>query len=289
MMERRRSSKKTRSYGETPTSSLPFTTGGRPQYKERVRSAPLGVPQTEEQLQRQHRDPEHTQSGISRRESQFSEPSLSTLSSPTSPTPSQSSFSSQRDCDSRQVPPPTNRHPQGLSPDNDVKTGSFGGVQEVSIAVLGAPAVGKSTFVHCALDLRKASTSPVSSKKVSLEGEISIVRLFELDLEDVEVTAEQRVRWPEKVGGESTPGIDGVLALYDVMDQTSISPMPTLLSELLGFLHSLPQRRATRGLRLNATVVMEENVVLYHICLHSSINRSIVKACFTYRARLRQM
>ena len=111
-------------------------------------------------------------------------------------------------------------------------------VQEVSIAVLGAPAVGKSTFVHCALDLKKPSKSPVSSKKVSLEGKISIVRLYELALEDVEVTPEQSVHWPERVGDKIMPDIDGVLALYDVMDQSSISPMPTLLSESVRFLQS---------------------------------------------------
>ena len=54
-MEGRRSSKKTRSYGEAPSSlqSSPIppstSSGPRPQYKERVKSAPLGVLQSEEQ------------------------------------------------------------------------------------------------------------------------------------------------------------------------------------------------------------------------------------------------
>lgn len=98
--------------------------------------------------------------------------------------------------------------------------------------------MGKSTFVHCALDLKKASASPVSSKRVSLEGKISIVRLLELGLEDVQVTAEQKVLWPEKVGDQNMPDIDGVLALYDVMDQTSISRMSNLLSESIFTLSS---------------------------------------------------
>ena len=238
MMERRRSSKKTRSCGGTPKSSLSPPSGGRPQYRERVRSAPLGVPRTEEQLQAQQRVFEHTSTGRSRRESQTSEPSLSTLSSPTSPTPTHHGFPSQRDSGSRQITPPASRQSQGLPADNDGKTGSPAVVQEVSIAVLGAPAVGKSTFVHCALDLKKPSKSPVSSKKVSLEGKISIVRLYELALEDVEVTPEQSVHWPERVGDKIMPDIDGVLALYDVMDQSSISPMPTLLSESVRFLQS---------------------------------------------------
>ena len=60
LMEGRKSSKKTRSYGGAPRSSrtspnpLPSQSSApRPQYKERVRSAPLGVPQLEERQQQQ--------------------------------------------------------------------------------------------------------------------------------------------------------------------------------------------------------------------------------------------
>ena len=106
-----------------------------------------------------------------------------------------------------------------------------GDIQEVTLAVLGAPAVGKSTFVRSSLDLKKPPTSPVSSKKVSLEGKISIVRLLELGFENLEITSNQSIRWPTKVGNHNTPRIDGVLALYNVMDQGSISRIPTLLSE----------------------------------------------------------
>ena len=105
--------------------------------------------------------------------------------------------------------------------------------QEVVLVVLGAPATGKSTFVRCALELKKASESPVSSKKVSLEGKISTVRLFELAFQDVSVTSDHRVQWPEKVGEEDMPIVDGVLALFDVMNQSSIAPMPSVLSESL--------------------------------------------------------
>ena len=106
-----------------------------------------------------------------------------------------------------------------------------GDIQEVTLAVLGAPAVGKSTFVCCALDLKKASASVLCSKKVSLEGKVSIVRLLELGFEDLEISSDQNVRWPTTVGDHSTPIIDGVLALYDVMDQGSIARIPALLSE----------------------------------------------------------
>ena len=103
-------------------------------------------------------------------------------------------------------------------------------VQEFTLAVLGAPAVGKSTFVRSSLDL-KVSTSPLSSKMVSLEGIISIVRLLELGFEDLEITANQNVRWPTKVGDHYTPIVDGVFALYNVLDQGSTARIPAILSE----------------------------------------------------------
>ena len=112
--------------------------------------------------------------------------------------------------------------------DHDAKAGN---VREVALVVLGALAVGRSTFVRCALDLKKAPTSAVSSKKVSLEGEISIVRMLELGFEDVEVTADQNVRWPLRLGDFNTPIIDGVLVLCDVTDGGSIGHILALLSE----------------------------------------------------------
>lgn len=123
------------------------------------------------------------------------------------------------------------------------------GAQEITLAVLGAPTVGKSTFVQCALDLRKGSTSPVSCKKVSLEGELSVVRLFELSFEDLEITANQDLRWPIKIGEYDMPTIDGVFALYDVQDQGSIACIPALLSESLGCQQALPLNETMRRLK----------------------------------------
>lgn len=100
--------------------------------------------------------------------------------------------------------------------------------------MLGAPGVGKSTFVRCALDLKKTSTSSVSCKKVSLEGKISTVRLVEIGFEELEITADTNLHWPARVGDYNIAVIDGVLALYDAKDQSSISRIPALLSESFG-------------------------------------------------------
>lgn len=141
-----------------------------------------------------------------------------------------------------------------------------GDVLEVTLAVLGAPAIGKSTFVRCALDLKRASTSAVSSKKVSLEGKISIVRLLELGFEDLEITADQSVRWPKKVANQNTPIIDGVLALYDVKDQHSIVRIPELLSESFGYSYSfLPSETVKRWKSVQSVlgVIGQRNAVTY--------------------------
>ena len=102
-------------------------------------------------------------------------------------------------------------------------------IQEVVIAVLGAESVGKSTFLQLALDLKKAPSTPFASKKASLEGLISVIRLVEIDVEDVEVEAESLI-WPESVGDQPIPAIDGVLLMYNVLEPGSTAPLPPLLS-----------------------------------------------------------
>ena len=89
--------------------------------------------------------------------------------------------------------------------------------------------------MRCALDLKRTPTSSVSCKKVSLEGKISIVRLLEIGFEEMEITADMNLQWPARVGDYDTAIIDGVLALYDVKDQSSTSRIPTLLSESFGY------------------------------------------------------
>lgn len=116
------------------------------------------------------------------------------------------------------------------------QSGDACGLQEVVIALLSTAGVGKSTFIQCALDLKRAVDSPISSKKVSLEGSISVVRLVELDIDNVHVV-DGSVRWPKCIGGQLTPPIDGALVLYSVMDQHSIAPLAPLLSESTRFPH----------------------------------------------------
>ena len=121
------------------------------------------------------------------------------------------------------------------------------GIQEANLAVVGASGSGKSTFIRCALDLRARTHELVSSKKVSLEGSISLLRLLKINVNDVELAPGHRSHWPERVGDVPTPRIDGVLVLYDVTDESSIDQIPDLVGELV-----VPNRFFALGIPLDA-------------------------------------
>ena len=101
-------------------------------------------------------------------------------------------------------------------------------VHGVSIAVVGRGGVGKSTFIQRALDLKASPESPIASKKVSLEGSISVVRLIELDISEVFVI-ENALQWPKIVKDHPIPRLDGLLLLYDVLDHNTYDSVLAIL------------------------------------------------------------
>ena len=101
----------------------------------------------------------------------------------------------------------------------------------LNFAVVGASGAGKSTFIKCALDLSKPATSASSTKKMSLEGELFRITLMEIQLIDVTIQRDRDIEWPENIGSKLTPKVDGVLALYDISDRSSLSVIPALMSE----------------------------------------------------------
>lgn len=50
---------------------------------------------------------------------------------------------------------------------------------------------------------------------MSLDGAVYIVRLLEVDLKQVAIDQEKRIRWPRARKDDSVPTVDGVLLLYD--------------------------------------------------------------------------
>lgn len=104
-------------------------------------------------------------------------------------------------------------------------------MSQINLVVLGALGVGKSTFVQKALDLRHHPVSHYSSKKMSLDGIIYLVRLLEISMEEIIIDDDRKVRWPRIVSDRNMPSVDGVLVLYDVTNPESIQGVPEILGK----------------------------------------------------------
>lgn len=108
---------------------------------------------------------------------------------------------------------------------------SFTTIRRVDLAILGVSGSGKSTFVQHALDLKKTVTSSVSMKKVSLEGAVFDLRLFELEFGQL-ILNDDGIDWQRTICDQPVSSVDGVLVLYSVLDANSISQIPPVLSTL---------------------------------------------------------
>lgn len=62
-----------------------------------------------------------------------------------------------------------------------------------------------------------------------------MLRLLEIQLEDVGILENGTIEWPSTVGDLDTPRIDGALVLCDVMDRNSMADVADVLSKLEGF------------------------------------------------------
>lgn len=106
-------------------------------------------------------------------------------------------------------------------------------IPELKFAVIGARRSGKTIFMQRALDLKRPSQSMTCCKKMSLEGRLFLITLIEVQLDESDISAEDNTEWSNPGGKFELSHVDGVLALYDVTKQESISRIPTLLSELI--------------------------------------------------------
>jgi len=110
-------------------------------------------------------------------------------------------------------------------------------MEEINIAVLGSPQVGKSTFIQRAFDLRSLPDSPFTSRKMSIDGNVYVVRLVELTHDDLDLDEHKRICWPDNVDGSPVPVIDGAFTLYDVLNRDSLGQIPETLSKWLALSH----------------------------------------------------
>lgn len=84
----------------------------------------------------------------------------------------------------------------------------------VTIAVVGGHQVGKTTFITSALDMRHPATSRTTTKKMSLDGSVYLVRLLEISSKEIVLDTKGPL-WPRFGSDPSPPMIDGVLVLHD--------------------------------------------------------------------------
>lgn len=102
-------------------------------------------------------------------------------------------------------------------------------LRQVVLAVVGMPRSGKSTFIQHALDLKKPPSSKVATKRVSLEGTVSILEIHEYDVHEIEINSDGTPHWPENAADDITGKVNGVLVIYSIEDIASTKPIPAVL------------------------------------------------------------
>ncbi|KXT07352.1 hypothetical protein AC578_426 [Pseudocercospora eumusae] len=107
---------------------------------------------------------------------------------------------------------------------------------EINIAIVGSSSVGKSTFVQCALELPALPESQATERRISIVGDdrIYLVRLLEVPLNEVDIDDDNDdpINWPDTIEDKMMPHVDGVVALYDIQDKSSVEDLPETLSAI---------------------------------------------------------
>jgi GTPase SAR1 family protein len=102
---------------------------------------------------------------------------------------------------------------------------------DINIAVIGASATGKSCFIRRALGLPENTPHTMCHRKWTLEGTPYVVRLFELQLEEIKISDRSQIEWPKTIHGMTIPRVDGAITIYDVTNQKSLANIPEILSQ----------------------------------------------------------
>ncbi|EIT81789.1 ras guanyl-nucleotide exchange factor RasGEF [Aspergillus flavus] len=103
----------------------------------------------------------------------------------------------------------------------------------VTIAVVGQDQVGKTTFIQSALDMKQPLSSRATTKKMSLDGTVYLVRLLEMNTNEITIGNDGLLEWP-RVGNESPP-VDGALVVHDVTRSVGLPELTRLLDTLAAF------------------------------------------------------
>ena len=98
----------------------------------------------------------------------------------------------------------------------------------MTIAVVGGDQAGKTTFITSALDMRHPATSRTTTKKMSLDGSVYLVRLLEIGSKEI-IRDPKGPIWPRFGNDPSPPSIDGVLVLHDTTQPAIFTEIANLL------------------------------------------------------------
>ncbi|KAI1003312.1 hypothetical protein K3495_g4896 [Podosphaera aphanis] len=116
---------------------------------------------------------------------------------------------------------------------NLMKETSESEIYNINVAVVGAASVGKSSFIQRALGLGTLPSLNISNARLMEDNIVCEVNLIELNLESLNSSPDNKITWPKLVDDHNFPQVDGVLLLYDVMNEKSIVDIPSTLSSLV--------------------------------------------------------
>lgn len=91
--------------------------------------------------------------------------------------------------------------------------------------------MGKSTFIQRAFNLPYLPSSLAAERTIPIDGNVYLVRLLELPIEDIDIDDDETISWPDTIEDKMMPRVDGAVALYDVKDRRSIADLPETLRE----------------------------------------------------------
>lgn len=98
----------------------------------------------------------------------------------------------------------------------------------MSIAVVGGDKVGKTIFIQSALEMKQPLSSRSTTKKMSLDGTVYVVRLVEVHANEVSPGSNGKLRWP-RLGNDALPSVDGALLIHDTMRPSAQSETSKML------------------------------------------------------------
>ncbi|KAK2591418.1 hypothetical protein QQS21_010882 [Conoideocrella luteorostrata] len=105
-------------------------------------------------------------------------------------------------------------------------------MESYNIAIIGARAVGKSTFVQRVLGLPRLPVTNSSCIRMVIDHITHLITLLELDLEHFELNPSQPIQWPKQINGHIVPRVDAALVLYDVTSKETIRDLAQTVAAL---------------------------------------------------------